>query len=82
MIDWTKPLTLCWCGFEFHGTQYPRPSLSRIAKEIDSLHLKTHQIETQTALVHKRRKKLEEFIRTIPKVEFDPNIIAGRDDRQ
>lgn len=81
MTDWSKPLTLCWCGFEFHGTQYSRPYLGDLAEMVNEYHLRTHEIEVRTTLINERRERIEEFIRSIPPIEFDPNIITGHDGR-
>lgn len=81
-IDWTKPLTLCWCGFEFHGTQYSRPYLDALAETINEMHLRTHEIEARTAMLNKRREIAQAFIDSITIAELDRDIIAGNNGRR
>lgn len=79
MIDWSKPLTLCWCGFEFHRTNYPQTYLGTLARMINDMHLRTHRSEANIAMFKKRRDKVQKLIDGLPEVELNPDIIAGRE---
>lgn len=77
-IDWTQPLTLCWCGFEFHGTQYAQPYLGSLAETINEMHLRTHDIEARAAAIYKRRAKIEQIIyHTLETVPLDPDVLEN-----
>lgn len=79
-IDWSPPLTLCWCGFTYHGVNYVQPYLNTLADTINEMHLRTHQTEAYIAVLNKRRETAQRLIDSLPPLDFDHNIIAGNDE--